>query len=52
MRLKDEADLLYPQRPQILTQPFAVINQIAIEPHRAGIRLQNAAHHVKQRALA
>ena len=50
--LEDEADLLQPQTAQVGAQPFAVIDQFAVEPHAPGIRFENAADHIEQRALA
>ena len=52
MRLEDEADLFQPQAAQVGAQPFAVVDQFAVQPHAAGIRLENAADDIEQRALA
>src|SRR5215211_4330730 len=52
MRLEDEADLLQPQSAQVGAQPLAIIDQLAVKPHAAGIRFEYAADDIEQRALS
>ena len=53
MKLKDEADFVEPQAPQVAALPLSITqNQLAVEFHGACRRIENAADDVEESGLA
>jgi hypothetical protein len=52
VELEDEADLLQPHAAQIMPQPAVVVDDFAVEPHPALVRIDDGSDDVEKCALA